>query len=46
MLAYCVKCRAKREMVSPTKVKTKNNRHAMKGKCKKCGCKMMRFIKS
>lgn len=42
--AYCVKCRAKREMKDPKTVTTKNNRKALKGKCVTCGTNMMKFI--
>ena len=45
MIAYCVKCRAKRDMVSPTHSVTAKGRHMMKGTCSKCGCKMCLFVK-
>jgi len=41
--AYCVKCRAKREMADPKKVKLKNGKPAMKGKCPKCGTTLFRI---
>jgi len=41
--AYCVKCKAKREMQSPQHVKLKNNKPATKGICPKCGTKMFRI---
>jgi len=41
--AYCVKCRAKREMAEPKKVKLKNGKPAMKGKCPKCGTTLFRI---
>jgi Zn finger protein HypA/HybF involved in hydrogenase expression len=41
--AYCVKCKAKREMKSPTKTTMKNGRKATKGICPKCGTKMFRI---
>jgi len=41
--AYCVKCKTKREMKSPTKTKMKNGRSATKGKCPKCGTGMFRI---
>lgn len=41
---YCVKCRKKREMVSPKKTKV-GKRNAVTGKCPKCGTKMYRFTK-
>ena len=34
--AYCVKCRAKREMKDAKTVVTKNNRKALKGKIARC----------
>ena len=37
MVAYCVRCKAKREMKNPRKVKMKNGRAATKGVCPKCG---------
>ena len=42
--AYCMKCKKKREMVDPKKVKMKNGREAYKGKCKVCGTNMFRII--
>ena len=42
-IAYCVKCKAKREMKDPKKVKMKNGKPAMKGKCPKCGTGMYRI---
>lgn len=42
---YCVKCKKKRIMQDAHKVKTKNERYAMKGKCSRCGTKMYKFIK-
>jgi len=41
--AYCVKCRAKREMKDAKKIKMKNGKPAMKGVCPKCGTKMFRI---
>jgi hypothetical protein len=45
MEAYCVKCKAKREMKHAEHVVLKNGRPAMKGLCPVCGTKMLRFIK-
>ncbi len=45
MKGYCVKEKSMKEMVGSKKVKLKNGRYAMKGKCKSCGTKMFRFIK-
>lgn len=43
--AYCVKCKAKREMKDPKEVKLKNGKPAMKGTCPKCGTGMFRIGK-
>jgi len=46
--AYCVKCKAKSEMVDGKEVKMKakggGTRPAMKGKCKKCGTTMFKIM--
>lgn len=34
---YCVKCRAKSDMLNGKEVTMKNGRRAMKGVCAKCG---------
>ncbi len=44
--AYCVKCKAKSEMVDAEKVTMKNGRPAMKGKCSKCGTGMYKILSS
>jgi len=41
--AYCVKCKAKREMKDEKSVTMKNGKKAMKGKCPKCGTAMFRI---
>lgn len=50
MHAYCVRCRAKHEMVDEhqTTIKGRGNRSqaAVVGKCPKCGTKMCKFIKA
>ena len=46
MEAYCVKCKAKREMKDPKQVKMKNGRPAMKGKCPICGTGLYRIMSS
>jgi hypothetical protein len=38
--AYCVKCKAKREMKDEQEVTMKNGRKAVKGKCPTCGTGM------
>ncbi len=37
MEGYCMKCKAKREMLDVKKSKTKRGTTMNKGKCKKCG---------
>ncbi len=48
MEAYCVKCKAKREMTDDKVVNMKGKgsvkRYAVKGKCPKCGTTMFRII--
>ena len=46
MEAYCVKCKAKREMKNPKEITMKNGRPATQGECPKCGTKMFRIGKS
>lgn len=41
--AYCVKCKAKREMKTPQQVTLKNGKKATKGICPTCGTKMFRI---
>jgi len=43
MEAYCVKCKAKKEMKDPKEVQMKNKRTAMKGQCPDCGTSMFRI---
>jgi hypothetical protein len=44
--AYCLKCRAKREMRNPQPVTLKNKRPATKGTCPSCGTTMYRIGKA
>jgi len=44
MEAYCVKCKAKKEMTDGKEVEMKNGRKAMKGKCPDCGTSMFRIL--
>ena len=46
MEAYCVKCKAKKEMQDAKQVTMKNGRPAMKGKCPDCGTGMYCIMKS
>jgi hypothetical protein len=47
-IAYCVKCKAKKEMTDPKEVtmkgKGKTRRRAMTGTCGDCGTKMFRIL--
>ncbi len=40
MLGYCVRCKAKQEMLSATRTVMKNGRRAMLGVCACCGTRM------
>jgi hypothetical protein len=44
--AYCLKCRAKREMRNARQVTLKNGRPATQGICPVCGTKMYRIGKA
>jgi hypothetical protein len=41
--AYCVKCRAKKDMKDPAEVTMKNGKKALKGTCPSCGTGMFRI---
>ena len=41
--AYCVKCKATREMVKPTQITMKNGKPATAGSCPVCKTKMFRI---
>ena len=41
---YCVKCKAKKEIVDAAEVTTKNGRKAIKGKCPTCGTVMFKIL--
>lgn len=43
MEAYCVKCKAKREIKDPKQITMKNNRPATEGTCPVCGTKMFKI---
>jgi len=46
MIAYCVKCREKKEMQNPRQVTLKNGKLATQGGgCPKCGTKMFKIGK-
>jgi hypothetical protein len=42
-VAYCVKCKAKREIKNPQKITMKNGKPAMTGTCPVCGTKLFRI---
>jgi Zn finger protein HypA/HybF involved in hydrogenase expression len=42
--AYCVKCKAKKEMAKTEEVTMKNGRQAMQGVCPVCGTKLFRIM--
>jgi len=46
MQAYCVKCRAKREMKDSRSITMKNGKPATQGVCPVCGTKMFRIGKT
>jgi NAD-dependent SIR2 family protein deacetylase len=46
MQAYCVKCKAKKEIKNPRAVTMKNKKPATTGICPTCGTKMYRIGKS
>jgi hypothetical protein len=46
MQAYCVKCRARREMRDAKAIIMKNGKSATQGMCLMCGTKMFRIEKS
>jgi hypothetical protein len=43
MEAYCVRCKAKKEMKDPTETKMKNGKPAVSGTCVTCGTKMFKI---
>lgn len=46
MEAYCVKCRAKREIKNPRAITMKNGKPATRGVCPTCGTSVFRIGKS
>ncbi|MGD0780161.1 MAG: DUF5679 domain-containing protein [Dehalococcoidales bacterium] len=45
MQAYCVKCRAKKEIANAKSITMKNGKPATQGQCPTCGTKMFRIGK-
>jgi NAD-dependent SIR2 family protein deacetylase len=41
---YCVKCKAKKQMVNSSEITMANGRQAMKGKCPDCGTGMFKIL--
>jgi predicted GH43/DUF377 family glycosyl hydrolase len=46
IVAYCVKCKAKREMKNPVAITLKNGRPAIQGICPRCGTRIFRIVKA
>ncbi len=46
MLAYCMKCRAKKEMKHAKSIIMQNGKPATQGICPTCGTKMVRIGKA
>ncbi len=46
MQAYCMKCRAKKEIKDPRRITMKNGRPATQGLCSTCRTKVFRIGKS
>ncbi len=42
--AYCVKCKAKRDMTNVSRVTMANGRPALKGQCPVCGTGMFKIL--
>ena len=45
-VAYCVKCKAKKDMKNSKQVTMKNGRPALKGECSACGTGMYKILPS
>jgi RNase P subunit RPR2 len=45
MQAYCMKCRAKKEMKNAKSITMKNGKPATQGMCSACGTKMFKIGK-
>lgn len=45
VLAWCMKCKAKRTMTNPEATKMKNGRDAIKGSCPECNTGMYKIGK-
>ena len=45
LMAYCMKCRTKREVKGPKPIVHSNGKHAITGVCSACGTKIFRMGK-
>jgi hypothetical protein len=45
-IAYCVKCKEKRDMKDPHQITMKNGKPALQGTCTVCGTKLTRILSS
>ena len=45
LMAYCFKCKTKRQIKNPKETIMKNGRDAIKGTCSLCDCKVFRIGK-
>ncbi|MES2436755.1 MAG: DUF5679 domain-containing protein [Patescibacteria group bacterium] len=43
-IAYCMKCKEKRDMKDEKEVEMKGGRRALQGVCSKCGTKMFKIL--
>ncbi|MDE2212971.1 MAG: hypothetical protein KGJ34_00310 [Patescibacteria group bacterium] len=43
-VAYCVKCKEKRDMKDPKEIVMKSGMKAMQGTCSVCGTKMFKIL--
>ena len=43
MKAYCMKCKAQKEIKNGKEVKMKKGTHGIKGTCEKCGTKVFKI---
>ncbi len=41
---YCVKCKAKQDIVNEERITMKNGKPALKGKCPACGTGMFKIL--
>jgi predicted nucleic acid-binding Zn-ribbon protein len=46
VMAYCVKCRAKREVKDVESVILKNKKNAIRGLCAECGTQVFQIVRS